>query len=405
MYIDGNRKKGTKFSDLIILSLVLLSIISIVVSSFYPESIIAKSSSYVIVCFELLVSAYIIFYSNGILKINIEGFVACIYIVSSFFFTMVNAGYVDAVIAVFKEYVVIFVCIFLNRGTYSMKRFNFILKIIVSFAILSIVFSIVEDNFIGKIVNLTNVYEADIKSFFSSKNQFGRFLYLSTICTFFLSTYYTKKSKKRKYVALTGILTLATVLTFSRTSLLAIGMFFCTYYLITSKRNKLKKIMIIFTGLIIFYIIISIPVISDYISHFIIRKEVGMGSRTDIWAIGLDYISKHPLIGSGEFMAEKIINSGGINISEFHNVYIYRMVVSGIPIAMLFILILIKRFSVIKYNFENNPIMSCSKAMFISLLVYMFLEQYTIFNFSITGIIVIMFLYVAPNIVDFNKKE
>lgn len=405
LFAKKNNFDNTGLSDAILTCSVILLVVAVLFSFLFPETMVAASLSYILVTYELIVSAYLIYSNRGLLLIDYEGIVAIVYIITCFYFTTIHAGLVNSVTAVFKEYIIIFVCVFLKCRTYSFKGFKRNLNIVILFACLALIVSVINDNMINTVIHITNVYEADIHSIYSNKNQFGRLLYLAAVCSFFMYIISSRKVNRRFYFLITGIFSLATVITFSRTSLLALGVFFAFYYLFNLKGNLFKHFILIVSIVIVVFIILSNDALYDYIITFIVRKEVGIDERSGIWMAGINYISKHPLVGAGEYMAENIIHAAGMHIDEFHNEYIYRMVASGIPVALLYLGIIIERFITIINNRKNNPVMNCSIAMLISLLAYMFFEQYSIFQFSATGIVVIMFLYIAPNIKEFNKEN
>ena len=404
VYVKKDSKKKIQISDRILKILSVFFMLIILIEYIFPFSSISAVVPYVSVLVEVTISVYLLFYDNWEMPSSIEGYIAIIYIISTFFFTLIHVGIVSAITAVCKEYFILLVCVFLKDRDYTRDAFDKILKMVLGFAILSLIVAVLFDDMLGKVLGFANVYAADIKSFFISKNQYGRFLYLASICTFCLYMYSKNESKKKWYLIFTGILTLATALTFSRTSLLSLGIFYISFFLITSNENIKRNILFVVIGIVAIVFILNNDFLMNYISRFIIRKDVGIESRSDIWIIGLDYIKQHPLIGAGEFMAEKVINAGGINLFEFHNEYIYRMFVSGIPMTILWCVLVIKRIIVLINNRKINPILNVSSAMFISLGVYMYFEQYGIFQFSITGFMVILFLYIAPNIVDDNME-
>ena len=400
MVINQDSAGNIKLSDCMLKILTAYMILIVLVKFYLANTAVSAMIPYASVVLEAALSVYIIYYNKWNLSLNSEATISILYLITTLYFTMMHAGYASAITAVFKEYVVLFVCVFLRNRTYTMKTFKNVIRVLVVFGVITILAAMVYDNMLSEAIHPTNIYMADIKSFFNSKNQFGRVLYLSTICVFFLFTTCEKKVGKIFYLALTAVFGLATAMTFSRTSLMSVALFFLFYYFLTPKEKTSRKIAVIAFGVLAFLFVVTNDFLMDYITRYIIREDVGIESRSDIWVIGLEYIQHHPLVGAGEYMAEKVINQGGIPLFEFHNQYVYRMFVSGIPMAILWGWLIIKRFIVLIKKLKTNPIMDVSLAMLLSFMAYMCLEQYSIFQFSYTGLFIILFLYIGPNVIE-----
>lgn len=358
--------------------------------------------SYSSILIELVITIYIIYCNGWKLRINISGIISIIILTSCLLFTMLNAGFKSSIFALFKEYNIVFVCVILSGLKYDKSVINQIIKIFVLFGLSSLVFSILFEDFIAQAIHASNAYTVEIESFFSNKNQFGRVLYMSAVAAFM---YYVNEEHRSVYLVITVILSFATVFSFSRTSLVALMFFYGTYYILKSKMSVVKRFLVLFCIIIFFLVIFSNENIVEYVNRIIVRKDADLSSRMNLCNIGLEYTYNHPFFGAGEYMAENIINSKGLFFSEFHSEYIYRLVVSGIPITILYgFIIYVQMKRLFKQRYTNSYAIVAFSG-FISFMVYMCFEQYPVYRFSIEGMILATLLYMIPNINMKNERN
>lgn len=358
-------------------------------------ALIVSFSSYLSILIELSVTVYLVYCNGWKLKVNTCGIISIAILSSCLLFTMMHAGVKNSVFALFKEYNIVFVCVVLASFKYEKEVVGRILKIFIVFGVSALIFSVVFENFFTQVTHASNAYTVTIESFFGNKNQFGRILYLSAVSAFI---YYVSVPCKKMYLLVTILLSVATVFSFSRTSLVALLAFYGVCFLLKSKMSIFKRLLILLGIIIILAAIFSSESAVEYMNKIIIRKDADLSSRTVLWSIGLEYVHNHPLIGAGEYMAENIIHAKGMLLSEFHSEYIYRLVSSGIPVTALYIFLINDQMRSLLKQRKRNPYAILCVSGVISFMVYMCFEQCSIYRFSIEGMLLATFLCIVPNI-------
>ncbi len=388
------------------LFLIWYLMLEIVMIHLMPGSILQTVSPYILFGSELLIVFLFLRQSNWTLKIGDEAAISAIILITVMVFTCLHAGPVSMIVAVAKEFAIFFMCVFFTNDHCSLNAYLRILRMAVGFGLIALAYALIHDRALSIIIHMQNAYSTEIMSFWGGKNAFGRFLYIATVCAFTMHI-----ARKEGYtdgfcgtLVCTAVLALGLVFTFSRTPLLSICVFFTSYYFLTNKTNRTRNLLLAAAALLVLIFMFTNDAIVGYLDRFILRKSAGLAGREDIWEVGLSYIRRHPIIGAGEYMAEEIIHRGGIDISEFHNAYIYRCVASGIPVFLLYVYLWVKMLRRLYACRSRNVFANCSISLGYSVLAYMMLEQYSFYHISLEGVLIAIFMYCVP-FMEFDEGE
>ena len=237
-----------------------------------------------------------------------------------------------------------------------------------------------------------------IKSFFSNRNQFAFFLYISIIA----NTYIIIKNKNIFYKISLGLLFINTLFSMSRTGVLIILIFAAIYFLMTEKVNKKTKIIIL-TIMCICGIIFRV-----IINHFnpntlsrLIRLDSlsNLSGRTEIWERGVNIILDNPinlLFGVGRFKGIEVLVFDTKTFTQFHNIYLDSLITGGI-LELIFVLYIY--FNVIKTVLKSDmdkKYKNLYKAMFITYFIYICFESFGRFSIGASDTLCLIFFVTIP---------
>ncbi|MBL6537185.1 O-antigen ligase family protein [Streptococcus suis] len=191
---------------------------------------------------------------------------------------------------------------------------------------------------------LTGSYGAQFKSFFPNRNTFGIFLLVAIISNQYLID--TDKRKIHYFLQLFFILNL--ILTFARTSIAGMLIFYFSYVvskIVVQKQVNLKVIagLLVLFATSVFFLdqMMSSTNILEKIDTLLLRTdslEDGSG-RFDVWLNGLEIgLSTNPLLGVGRYKALEMNKEiFGNDLNYFHSLYVETFVTYGIFGLMILI--------------------------------------------------------------------
>ena len=390
------KKRQGRFDGIYFL-FIFYFIYEILFDCFLPGSVLMQISPYILFGLELFSMLYLVRCSRWKLRMGPEAFAALIICVGNTLLTARHTGPVDVAKTFANQTAIFFVCCFFTTYRCSEEGFYKILKIIAGFAVAAILYSVVLEGAVSTILHMSNAYAKEITSFWYGKNPYGRFLYIAEVCAFtgLVLDRYQGKSGFR-WTAVCVVIFAGIIFTFSRTALLTVSVFFAMYLILTTGNHKLRNVLIavLVAGILLF--MFSDRSIMAYLEKFIFRNKAGLAGREDIWKVGVDYIMTHPFLGTGEYMADDILHAAGLDHSEFHNAYIYRMITSGLLLSLLYVYLWGMRLRKLWRSRRKNPAVNCSLALAVSLLVYMLAEQYSYYRLILDGLLISLFLYAVP---------
>lgn len=283
------------------------------------------------------------------------------------------------------------------------KYLNYFMKLIICVGIIACIQNMIL--YFEDIMAHLNLIELERKasipkSFFSQKNPFAFFLYISIISTIFL---FQKENKifGKIVLGLTLLLFLFNVvLTFSRTGTAMVIMFLGLWFLFTNKISVKVKVILAILGVI--GVGICIPILNQHnpdLLNRILRLESvkTFTGRTKFWDIAKEEILSNPvnlIFGVGRFKAENLIEK--YNVTQFHNTYVEFLVSGGIIELIYFlgiyVFVLVKT---LKSKIDKKY-KSIYLAMFISFAVYMLFESLGRFSIGSSDTMCLVFFITIP---------
>jgi len=182
------------------------------------------------------------------------------------------------------------------------------------------------------------------------------------------------------------VLTVALVMTFNRTALISVGVFyllvFIKFYILPSKKSK-----ILFYKFLVFTILV-VGFIYIYIYFFnIILLQFDRGGTSDIltgrgaiWYSFYFFIQDHFLFGNGSYKLYLPFFHGDWTFAHAHNSYLEILATHGIIITVLYIYLILR-------NINRNNII-----YIIPMLVFSLTQYFIGWNISLQDIILFYFL-------------
>lgn len=269
-----------------------------------------------------------------------------------------------------------------------------ILVIVTVFCLYNIFINI---NSIKYILSINDAYFYNFSSFFPNRNNFAMFLVLSFICLQYLKG----NIDKRLLINLIQILIAINILfTFSRTGIVSLIIFF----VFTNIKNNWKSILIILYLILSLIILLMQPNIISFVLNILIRPEIGLSGRTQIWETATQLILERPLIGYGQVAASVILKTIE-DTKVFHNFIIKSLVTGGILMLLSLFYLLNNSLNMAVYIMKNhNKVGRIIIGSMIILLLYAITEEMNFFSFSLFDSLWTLLIFIIP-ICEFNNLK
>lgn len=242
----------------------------------------------------------------------------------------ITSNYYDYFNVLFKVfYFFVFFCVFKKVRISDIQLKSF-MKYIVIIGVISCLYNFIFCfDEIAKIITATSSYQVNVKSFFTNRNDFGGFLSLSMIATFF---YYGDTYTKKESVFRMGILVLFAFnifITFSRGAIFS-SLIIVSYMIYEKYKNKPKIIIIIALLIIMIIYILSNNSVTHFLEALVIRSDNFDSNRFTLWRYGLNIININPFFGVGYYTGVEIAIANNFPNTQFHNFFIDNTVGTGI---------------------------------------------------------------------------
>lgn len=278
---------------------------------------------------------------------------------------------------------------------------NFFLRIFFYFSLISCFYNIlVNISSLENITTLTNSYDVAFQSFFSNRNQYGAFLFISISVLDLLRN--TFKSPFKFYISYLFLL-INLLLTMSRGAILATLVYIIIYYVLRNK-NKLDwfKLTALLSMLIL---LIKSSYIINIITKYIVRPDNGSTGRSKLWELGSDiFINNNIFTGVGLQTAIGLAKQRGMERDEFHNFYLEVFLSGGILEFLFLIIIFCIIVSLIFLFVNNNDIKSNLISRMIGFFILGLVESVGLFSLGYVDIFFSIFLITLP-ILYINKEK
>lgn len=216
------------------------------------------------------------------------------------------------------------------------KDMVYFLKLIITFSLISCIYNVlINYSDIKHLGMLTNSYDAAFQSFFSNRNQYGAFLFISITVLDLLRTEF---NNTLYFYCIYGVIVTNLLLTMSRGAILATVVYMAIYFILKFKK---KKDWYRLTAINLFLLtLINIPYVTNIISKYIIRPENGSTGRSRLWGLGYSIFKENNVFtGVGLQTSINIAKTLGMERDEFHNFYLEVLLGGGI-LELLFLLLI-----------------------------------------------------------------
>lgn len=180
-----------------------------------------------------------------------------------------------------------------------------------------------------RFATIQNTYELNLQSFFTNRNQFGTFLFVSLVAHSYVVT---EKGMKIRNVMIYVIQILSILLTMSRGAILVSVLFMGLLILknIKRKSNLLFVIVSIFFGSLVLIYILTRADIVEYISRIFLRTGEGATGRNSIWNMGISTWQHNIFSGVGFYSGVEWAKTQGFQYGQFHSMIIDILVSGGL---------------------------------------------------------------------------
>lgn len=277
--------------------------------------------------------------------------------------------------------------------------FQIVIAIVAYMALYAILFC--TDQFISAF-SLTSAYGNELSSFLISSHEYGLYLVGGiTGCIICLSLKQAEPLRRKlPYIAALLLFIPNLILTFSRTSLLGVACIFLAYVML-SKRNKLKRYMIVL-GILAVAAVAFVPVLRSFF-YTVVFKENTTAGRDVLFSMAIEFFNEgnaaEKLWGYG------ITASRGFFVQEtthgsVHNAYLQILLYFGACTLFFMIgFLLIQFFADLKLLKKNRFWGAMFAAILLMCIAVMMTNTTFIFNSSIDSYFLTIFAVVVPKYV------
>ena len=356
----------------------------------------------------LIKVALIVFLSYSVLKIRLPNSLKNMFLLVIFAFYMVMLLFIKEP-SISAESIIIYCFPILFSYLFLVHAYNYRLSInsyvrflnsVIIAVLVMVGYTFIFDfNNLIKALSATSAYGNELTSFFISNHEYALYLFLGIQSCLFCYQFFidTNRRKKGRYLLLTGLFLINLILTFSRTALL--GVFVLVFvFLLTGKNAKTKKVLFLFSLLII-ATLLFIPNLREFFIKIVLSDNDDAG-RIEMWNYGLE------LFKNSTFF-EKLTGQGFTKITDmlfifsqhknFHNSYIQVLLQYGIiGVSFLIGLILSSFVNGIRVFRKNRFIGAMFISMTLSTAAYIFTNTTIIMQSNIDSYILTIFVIILP---------
>ncbi|HQO10752.1 MAG TPA: O-antigen ligase family protein [Clostridiales bacterium] len=301
------------------------------------------------------------------------------------------------IINVISRFLSVFLLLCIPAGLkISKDAFNrFMLSIVILSVIACFYNFIVNFSDIMKILTFNNPFTLNFSSFYFNRNTFGQLLFISIIACTFL--WVQKNSRFLLFAYVFFFINL--IITLSRTATASALIFLCVLmFVFLKKKIKPSHIVLAVSFTAVIVIALTNKKIIFFIVGMLIRSDVGMSDRDNLWLTGFEILNQNSwLLGIGYLSGVNIIKELGFNLKEFHSFYVETLIGGGLAD-------LIMHFGLFGYtlnriihirSFDKDP-SSVYFSAYIALFVYMTFESASFFTMGYVGTLFTAFFITMP---------
>lgn len=288
------------------------------------------------------------------------------------------------------------------------KMCNMLIIVVAYIAVYALIFCF--DQF-KNAFSITSAYGNELKSFLMSSHEYGLYLAFGIMAAIMCIELDLNCTKARRvwYIIAIVLFAINLILTFSRTSLLAIAiMMFC--YLMLFAKKTLRNWMIVLAIVLVLIVLIVTP-LREFFWEIVMKEntEAGRDSlrmiATNLYHIG-GFDKK--LLGWDYTLVRSML-AGSQNLGSFHNAYLQQLVANGFVGLITLISITIITFldirKTVKLDTEWNRIPKIFIAFNVASLSFMMFNTTCIFASSIDSYFLTLFVAIIPKYVNRSIQE
>ena len=247
-------------------------------------------------------------------------------------------------------------------------------------------------------VSAQYAYGNEMRSFFISSHEYGMYLVAAIICAILCLRLSSEMSALRKffYIAVIVLLFVNLILTFSRTSLLGLGVFILIYCFFGAPKTKKWIVM----ALVLIALLVTIyPSLSEFFFK-IVLKENDMAGRDNLFAYGIQYFKNgtifEQIFGYGIY-APRAYFEIYLDHGSVHNGYLQVLLYYGlIGCGAMVIFLLSQIVTSIRFLRIDRFVGTLSLALVLSASAMMLTNTSIIFTSSIDSFFMTMFFILVP---------
>lgn len=353
-----------------------------------------------------LIAMLTVFYFLRARKVSVNIMPICLFALTMLCSWLLSGDSISAYNLISYSYPVLLVLLAFGIGNdfqINQKEFFFFLNGVILVTLYAALYAIFFQTEYFRMALSRNVaYGYELTSFFYSNHEYGMYLVYSIIACLICMETDTKTGVKKKllYVAAVIVFLLNLVLTFSRTSLLALAVFAAAYFFV-GKWSKLRKWALAAGGCALAAVVFS-EKLQNFIRLVLFKKQTGLGDRRELYRLALEVFEDSSLLeklfGHGikiRTSFENILGHGSV-----HNAYLQVLLYFGL-IGLTFLLGIF--FSQLKANLRLYRYSRFYSVMFsaflFSALAMMLTNTAIIFTSPIDSFFLTVFVVLVPKYV------
>lgn len=254
--------------------------------------------------------------------------------------------------------------------------------------------------------SITSAYGNELKSFLFSSHEYGIYLAFAIMAAVLCIELDPELTQKRKglYYAAIVLFSVNLILTYSRTSLLALAVMMISYMFAFAKRNL--KVALCWSLFIAVLVILIVPALRDFFWQ-IVMKENDDAGRDLLTESALTIFKEgsilEKLLGRDFYYVEQYLQTNR-GFSSFHNAYVTQLVANGIVgvgiIIVMSILSLRDIYLTIKSGAKYSYVAKFFIGFSVSAIFVMLVNTAVIYASSIDSYFLTLFTSIIPKYVN-----
>ena len=349
----------------------------------------------------LLLIYFVITYIKKSRKVNYKIFFA-FFLAGMFAITAVNEKSFSINSLISYVYPIIFIIMVYGFGDkieINKKQLLMFCNCIIGVVLYTVIYSFIFcfDEFI-QALTAANAYGNEFSSFFISGHEYGMYLASGIISCLICLRLYEKISKRKKifYIVSLILFSINLIVTFSRTSIVAVIIFFIIYCIFDNGKLKRRISLLAFVTLII---CITTPTISNFISNIVFKKN-NLAGRDELYINAIEFYKESPTFkkvfghGINETQSYLLRNLGHTSV---HNGYLQILLTYGIiPLMLLIFFMVVQVITSIRTMKKNRFMGTIFLGLVLMSMMVMFTNTSIIFTSSIDSYFLTIFAIVVP---------